>query len=225
MRICILQADNRPTLDYLQLTQQVNKRIAQHFEYDYQFLIIPDGGELHPATKKIHIVKDFLEKSYDILVFLDSDAWIQNGSHLDAMITQLIKSKKQGCFSRDPYEARNTYINSGSFILKVNLYTKKMYQDILDHLTRNTWYHRIWPYDQHYVSEYVFHHKEHFNIFIPDMLNTPTGRVLRHNWAKNQAMYDDTQRLIDMTREERVTEDLKTYPFQMQLDDAAFPNT
>jgi hypothetical protein len=75
------------------------------------------------------------------------------------------------------------------------------------------------------VSEYVFHHKEHFNIFIPDVLNTPMGKVLRHNWAKNQAMYDDTRRLIEMTREERVTEDLKVYPFQMLLDDAAFPNT
>ena len=197
----------------------------------YQFVDIPEVGNycdnLHPATKKIYIVRDFLEKAtHDILVFLDSDAWVQNGAWLDYIITQLIKSKKHGCFSRDPYEARNTYINSGSFILKVNNYTRSMYKTIMEHLEKYTLYHRMWPWDQHYVSEYVFNHREHFNVFVPTILNTPIGLILRHNWSKNQAIYDDPNKIISYTREERVTEDLKAYPFRLTdyLDSEPFPN-
>ena len=71
----------------------------------------------------INIVNDFLQKNekYDILVFLDSDAWIQNGYWLNDIINNLINDKqKQDCFSRDPYVKKNTFINSGSFIVKIN---------------------------------------------------------------------------------------------------------
>jgi hypothetical protein len=62
MRICILQA-NRPNLDYLQLTRKVNEIFAAHYDYDYQFVDIPEMDNLYPATKKIYIVRDFLEKA------------------------------------------------------------------------------------------------------------------------------------------------------------------
>jgi len=72
---------------------------------------------IHPATAKIFIVNDFIQKSTDdILVFLDSDAWIQNGFWLNEIIHNLLKDdSKNGCFSRDPYVKHNTFINSGSF--------------------------------------------------------------------------------------------------------------
>jgi len=213
MRICILQA-NHPNLDYLQLTRKVNEIFAAH--YDYQFVDIPEmDNNLHPATKKIYIVRDFLEKAtHDIVVFLDN-AWIQNGAWLDYIITQLIKTKKQGCFSREPYDVQNAYINDGSFILKVNNYTRRMYNMIVEQLDKRM--------DQHYVSEYVFNHREHFNVFVPTILNTPIGLILRH---KSHTIYDDTNKIIGYTREERVTEDLKAYPFRWTdyLDTEPFPN-
>jgi hypothetical protein len=43
-------------------------------------------------------------------------------------------------------------------------------------------------------SEYVFNNREHFNVFVPTILNTPIGLVLRHNWSKNQAIYDESIR-------------------------------
>ena len=75
----------------------------------------------------------------------------------------------------------------------------------------------------HYMSEYVFNHKEHFNIFVPTILNTYIGSVLRHN---SQADHDNIIKIIQYTREERVTEDLKAYPFRLTdyLDSEPFPN-
>jgi hypothetical protein len=217
VKVCVLQTDNRPSLNYLLKTQEVNKKFCDILKYDYLFLEMDNNKfintynkntsintynkntsiNIHPATKKIHIINDFLQNTnYDILVFLDSDAWIQNGYWLDDIINNLINNnEKQGCFSRDPYVMKNTFINSGSFILKNNNFIKEMYKNIIIDLDNNNKYHNLWPYDQYYISKFIFENKEKFNIFIPDILNTPIGKVLRHNWLKNKKMYDDLDRL------------------------------
>jgi hypothetical protein len=204
---------------------------------------------MHPATKKIYVVNDFLNQveskckdsndanntnntnntnnaNDDILIFLDSDAWVQNCFWLDEIIKQLENSKvKQGCFSRDPYAKKNTFINSGSFILKINDYTRKMYREIINSLENdetNSHYKNSWPYDQFYISNYVFKHKEDFDIFVPDILNTPLGKVLRHNWHKTQRMYEDLHYLIanHVIDTDNAEINLKKY-----IDTEVFPNT
>jgi hypothetical protein len=233
MRVCIVQADNRPALDYLQLTKKVNKIMAAHFNYDYQFVQIQDEREdycdpfLHPASKKIYVVDDFLQKkSHDIMVFLDSDAWIQNGTYLEEIITKLAENPdKHGCFSRDPYAVQNTYINSGSFILKVNDYTQKMYKHIIWHLSAYTLFHHIWPFDQHYVSEFVLDNRDKFYVFVPDVLNTPTGRILRHNWHKTVELELNTKVITDQSRQEREeTERSWVFEFDACIDMKSYPN-
>ena len=141
--ITILQADNRPQLNYLLLTQEINKKVSDHLGYEYLFVTIDNDkyNDLHPATKKIYVVNDFLNDNTncddDILIFLDSDAWVQNCFWLHEIIETLKNNEnKHGCFSRDPYQKKNTFINSGSFILKNNAYTKQMYSNII-HLLEN----------------------------------------------------------------------------------------
>ena len=71
-----------------------------------------------------------------------------------------------------------------------------MYKNIINNLYSNNHYHNRWPFDQYYISNYIFENKESFVIFVPDILNTPIGKVLRHNWLKNQKMYDDLNTLL-----------------------------
>lgn len=131
----------------------------------------------------------------DAVIFLDSDAWIVDGSKTKLIVNNLLNNeKKNGCFSRDPYVKKNTYINSGSFIIKNNTYIKKMYTNILQDLNENDHYHKRWPYDQYYVSKEIVEHREDFVIFVPDILNTPIGKVFRHNWLKNGRMWDQLKR-------------------------------
>uniref|UniRef100_A0A6C0JI63 Nucleotide-diphospho-sugar transferase domain-containing protein n=1 Tax=viral metagenome TaxID=1070528 RepID=A0A6C0JI63_9ZZZZ len=226
-KVCVLQTDNRPSLDYLLETQKVNKKFCDILGYEYLFLELDNKkyGDIHPATKKIHVVSDFLLNSKcDILVFLDSDAWIQNGYWLNDIIDNLMNNnEKQGCFSRDPYSKCNTFINSGSFIIKNNDFTKQMYTMLIEDLCNDNNFHNNWPFDQHYISKYVFENKDNFNIFIPDILNTPTGKVLRHNWWKNEHMYYD---LIVLYRD--INDDVcfgKTYFIEKDYyDENDFPN-
>ena len=228
VKVCVLQTDNRPSLHYLLETQKVNKMFCNILQYEYLFLELHNNkyGNIHPATKKINIVNDFLQNTnYDILVFLDSDAWIQNGYWLSVMINNLINNdKKHGCFSRDPYVKKNTFINSGSFIIKINDFIKQMYSNIVNDLNNNNTYHNIWPFDQYYISKYIFENKENFTIFVPDILNTPIGKVLRHNWCKNQKMYDDLNKLICVKKEKLYVN--KTLFIETEhYDNTDFPNT
>jgi hypothetical protein len=101
---------------------------------------------------------------------------------LDKMIKSISKNK-QGYFSRDPYLKYNTFINSGSFVIKINDYTRKMY----DYFVQQTIASPVnkWPYDQKYISDYVYENKKDFIIFRPDICNTPIGKILRHGWIKH----------------------------------------
>jgi hypothetical protein len=233
-RVCVLQTDNRPLLGYLLKTQTVNKHFCNIFKYDYLFLEIDNNkyGNIHPATKKIHIINDFLHNTnYDVLVFLDSDAWIQNGCWLNKIINNLINNQqKQGCFSRDPYLKKNTFINSGSFIIKNNDFTKQMYNILIRDLYSNNYYHNKWPFDQYYTSKFIFENKDNFVIFIPDILNTPIGKVLRHNWCKNQKMVDDLDKIIEnstLNNEDSAGVNVeKTFFIETNYyDNNVFPNT
>ncbi len=231
VKVCVLQTDNRPQLDYLLKTQNVNKKFCKYACYEYVFIELENNkyGNIHPATKKIHIVTDFLNNTEcDILVFLDSDAWIQNISHLDSIINNLFNNDtKQGCFSRDPYVQKNTFINSGSFIIKNNDFTKKMYNDIIKDLYSNNTYHNIWPFDQYYISNYVFENRDKFTIFVPDILNTPLGKVLKHNWCKNTTMYDDLNKLISLEEKDLCNNVNVVTPFfeKDYYDKENYPNT
>jgi len=236
--IILVQADNRPELNYLLLTQQVNKKVCEFFGYKYSFITIDNNKytNLHPATKKIYTVNDILNdfnKTYVILVFLDSDAWVQNCFWLNDIIEKLHNDEtKQGCFSRDPYVKKNTFINSGSFILKVNDFTRKMYSEIINSLENETsisCYKTTWPYDQFYISNYVFNNKDKFYIFVPDVLNTPLGKVLRHNWPKTEQMYRDLYDLITNStiidkNKDNIIRTLETFNFEIYYDTENFPN-
>lgn len=228
-KCCVFQCDNRPTLNYLQLTQHVNKHACDVLNYDYIFqeTTIPQG--IHPATYKIYTILQFIENQlqfnrdlrYDVLIFLDSDAWIQNTDLLTRVVTNLIETPhKHGCYSRDPYTKNNTFINSGSFILKIDEYTLAMYKEIANALEKNAAHRNKWPFDQWYISNYVFDHRDDFFVYEPDIMNTPNGKVLRHNWMKNKRMHDDLIELLNNKNKQQQPQP----DCDLKISDAPFPN-
>jgi hypothetical protein len=225
-KVIVIQADNRPTLDYLLLTKQVNETACKLLNYRYKFISIDNDIDVHPATYKINIINKFLNNTNrNIVVFLDSDAWIENPAWLKQIINRLVSNKnKHGCFSRDPYLNQFTFINSGSFILKINKYTKNMYSKLIHQLytdETNSMYRNKWPYDQFYISNYVFKNKNDFFIFRPNVLNTQDGRVLRHNWPKNSRMFEELNTKIN----EKLILDKTKFYINMNIDINTFPNT
>ena len=215
MVVHILQTDNRPSLDYLQQTMKVNQCYPKMNGYKYIFKEMNVVGDFHPALYKVMIVNEFLSTNSfdedDVLIFLDSDAWIFNPVMLKELLTALPQSK-HGVFSRDPYMKHNTYVNSGSFIIKINEHTRKMYSTIEKQARIDRSYSWDWPYDQWYISDYVFEHRDKFVIFQPDVVNTPVGKIIRHSWVKDFSTC--------CVQEYHSSFDLSDY-----LDEEPFPNT
>jgi len=220
MKVRVLQADNREIIYYLALTKNVNENACNLLNYNYTFMRIEDNYTrhigMHPAVAKILVVNEYLQTTDDdMLIFLDTDAWIQNPKYLHKMVIKCWKDEtKQGCYSRDTYVCKNTYINSGGFILKVNEYTKRMYREIIASLSVNKYYHTNWPFDQYFISNFVFANRNDFLIFKPEILNTPEGVVIRHNWNKDRKMYNDLYTILNNDK----------YDFNAAIDTEEYPN-
>lgn len=213
--ICIYQTDNRQQPQYpyefIPANIQGNRRVCQIMGWHHEFRIMKPEyyAHSHPATGKIFMVRDFLVEMLEkqrvkqvgtessvtkrptIMVFLDTDAWVQNPARLQALVTEMVRDGKQGAFSRDPYLKKNTFVNSGSFILTVNKTAVEMYNAIIKKINLDPQYQNNWPWDQVYVSGFVWENKDQFFIFKPDVLNTPFGAILRHNWHKTSRKIRD----------------------------------
>ena len=212
--VCIIQADNRdPESFYLKKTMIVNKRAAEKLNFDYEFIKFKNENNIHPATLKIKIINNLLKNTkYEIIIFIDSDAWIHDAINLNKLVNYFINSDKHACYSRDPTRRfdpekmpnftldknhNNTYINSGAFLIKVNDYSKNMYNYLENELINDNRYINLWPYDQYYISNFVYKNKNNFLIFNSNILNTPRGKIIRHNWFKNDRMDKDLDYIIE----------------------------
>jgi len=225
MNVALIQTDNRPYLYYVQLTQQVNKKQCNKLGITYEFIDSSSYSFTYMQFAKLYVVREFLKRSTaDLVILLDTDAWIHNPLSLSELLYELHDSNHHGAFSRDLYLPNNTYINSGSFIIKNNVFVRSMYDSVLmrfeaDRMTHTdkelVGMHGGWC-DQYYLSNYVYENRRHFTIFAPSILNTPDGMVLRHNWYKNKKMYEDCGAIL---REEQ--EDAS---WDRQYDKMDFPN-
>ena len=131
------------------------------------FMEIPWNKDIPPLMS---LIKD--SKNNDINSGYHNNNYINSGNH------------------------NNTYINSGGFILKVNDSVKNMYRDLISKMHVRPEYINIWPYDQYYISNYVFENRDNFIIFNDNILNKPQGQIISHNWWKNEQMHIDLDFLI-----------------------------
>lgn len=232
IRTLVVQTDNRPNLEYVKLTKQANELTCKLFQNSlnqirYQFIQLEtdQSGIIHPATEKIFFTRNVISKymnEVDIVVFLDSDAWINDINLLNELIYKIYNADTNGAFSRDPYFDYNTYINSGSFIIKVNQYIIEMYDGLVSTVLSDKMHWYSWPYDQYYISNFVFRNKDKFIILKPDVLNTPNGIVLRHNWDKNIQMYEDLNLILKKIKNIESIND--SFDWEFQIDNEPFPN-
>jgi hypothetical protein len=235
INILIVQTDNRTEVDYIGLTKLLNTRTVEYMNnnsyfsnihYRYEFIHMKESyyNNNHPACGKIFVMDELLNTiEDDIIVFLDTDAWIQNCYYLHDMCTLLESTEnKNGCFSRDPYVGKNTYINSGSFLIKVNDFNRNLYKEIKETFSNNDIKHTTWPYDQYYIGDIIFKYREQFIVFLPDILNTSYGSVLRHNWWKNQNLFSDLYELLDINKPWKEPD--QKMDFTDKLDTYEYPN-
>jgi hypothetical protein len=79
-----------------------------------------------------------------------------------------------------------------------------MYRGLAE-LVSNDINNKVFPEweDQYYISNFVLKNKDDFIIFVPEVLNTPFGKILRHNWCKkSKKLFDDLNNIILLKHED-----------------------
>ena len=83
-KITVIQADNRTNLDFLNLSTKNNKNLCNLLGYNYLFVnfnfeyLKQKYKCKNPKYAKIFVIDEYINKTKDeIIIFLDSDAWIQ----------------------------------------------------------------------------------------------------------------------------------------------------
>jgi len=224
----ILQLESRPDMFFFLLTQEVNQKFCEKNGYTYEFRHLDNtayGYNLDHKTAKLFALNDFIQNhdSDTILIFLDSDAWVQSHPGLNELLDFIQeKSHIHGCFSREPYLRKNTFVNSGSFMLKINPYTRQMFRTIIQDFANDRANGVIHDWhDQYYISKFVYDHINDFLVFVPTTLNTPCGDILRHNWWKSDKMYTD---LLSVILDGGTSPTWGKYDIVANLDTEPFPN-
>tara|TARA_Y100000389_G_scaffold204980_1_gene261542 strand:- start:2769 stop:3521 length:753 start_codon:yes stop_codon:yes gene_type:complete len=223
-RVACVQCDNRNNLheDVLfNLNIRANRLQCDKINIKHVFFKFESINPIFDKIKVLYHLMEKMKNEYDVIINLDSkDAFIYDSYKLKQLINILIKSEKYGLFSRDPnnYEVpkslhinylhhekkEQTFINAGSFIIKNNSETRNFIRDVIRYSEVNIGFINKWPYDQYYLSKYVYNNKENFYIFKCDVLNTPYGSILRHNWMKNEQLKNDLIYVIENNEQSQI---------------------
>ena len=76
----------------------------------------------------------------------------------------------------------------------------------------------------YYISEWVYENKEDFYIFIPQILNTPRGVVIKHDWRQERKSLEQTvlRRFKEIIEHEINPGD--SFDYSKHLDSCEYPN-
>jgi hypothetical protein len=229
-KVIVVQCDTRNE-DFIKLSKNVNKLACSSMNYEYKFIDINMNKykDIHPATAKIYVV-DELIKHYSkdtILIFLDSDAWIKDVKAVDSIVKEIERGDKIGCFERDVYNKNNTYINSGVYIIKLNDDMRSIFTNIKNDIDKNPEHKTNWPFDQYYISKYIFNNKDKFIICKPNTMNTPKGKIIVHDWTKNNEYMKMSMNIIlkngfQVNNNFKISDYIDSHTFPNEIDEETF---
>jgi hypothetical protein len=207
-RVLLYQCDDREPVGFIALTCAVNAQHASAMRWGYRFDRMVTEKGYDSKSYKIFQTRTMLREAhgaYDFVVFMDTDAWVESAPTLRWMVDTLAQDR-QGVFSRDPYVRGNTFVNSGSFVLRVNEYTLRMYDRLAGAMARRARRRKSYRWhDQELVSRFVHTHRNDFDVYEPDVVNTPVGKVIRHSWIKEfkDCVHKDGELVVRLPKDTR----------------------
>lgn len=183
----------------LYLIKSLNNFI--YLNYNYEFNHVENIIDRHPSwIKAFNILKE-LEKSssdWDILVVMDTDAWIKDPIQFKKMIEDFKKSDKIFAFAEEPLcsDTYNDFVkqifNGGFTVLKNTKKVKEYFNDVwklpdIDY--RFSDYKTKWPWEQiclnHIYEQYDSDFKDKTWILPMMDYNSPIGSIVTHSWPKD----------------------------------------
>jgi hypothetical protein len=209
--------------DFVRLNVKLNSFIAEKNNWSYIYHTFSPSLNSTPHWQKIDIVARYLAEC-EWLVFLDTDAWIRDPVLLSSFIDFLIQRDYKGAFSREPYLLGIPFVNTGSFILKSTSKTLELWMNMIKEQEKIL--NRFEPpFEESLVAKRIYQNKSMFYICEPTLLNTPSGKILRHYWSKSEWMYKlMLEDLIAINECDQQVPDLTSINFELYKDKDDFPS-
>ena len=192
-------------VSYTNLSSIMNKlQVRKKAQWSYEYINVEQVSERHPSWLKSKTIHEKVEKwsAYDIVVVMDTDAWIRDVDTLDAWIVQFVEHKdKHMMFAAEPYcpdtfrlMNQEQYINGGLTIFKPCTFVYDFMKRLYELPETNPEFQPFkldWSFEQICMSWLIDNDKSlHDSIMIVpcNMFNTPCGTVIAHCWWKDVAI-------------------------------------
>ena len=141
-RICICMSHTENIYPYSKLTENINRKYADKHGYEFKIFNL-EMKDRAPQWCKIDVVNRLLdENQYDYLFWIDADAFVnKHDTPLETFITD--ETKSIIICDDIPNSGRENTLNSGTFFVKCNDWSKKFFKE-------------LWNYNGNYLYDH-FH--------------------------------------------------------------------
>jgi hypothetical protein len=187
--------------DYYVLTHIFNKtQVKKSPHWSYEYVHVSSLQDRHPSWTKYHTVLGRWDQlaSYDIIIVMDTDAWIRDMGAFDAWI-RCFHDMHQAHFmyagepnADESFHLMNTpqVVNGGLTIFKPTAYVKETLQTIFQMPECQKEYARFkkdWSYEQICINRQLYDNptfRQSVMVAPMDHFNTPSGKIVAHCWWK-----------------------------------------
>lgn len=138
---------------------------------------------------KVKFLKEYIKlfDSKDIIIFIDSDAFIRDRVELINLVSTFIESDKLLYTSLDVPRPRNSKINDGFMMIKCSNLMKKYFNDLWEKVDLAPEMRWSFPHMQK-IADMLLETDEYKNCIMyasrTTETNTPIGEIVRHVWYR-----------------------------------------
>jgi hypothetical protein len=115
--------------DWANISTRVNRKYAEKNGYDFKCIELQNSREgLWPTWIKISVLREYLEKDYDYVFWIDADCVFISGQPLDVFIGNSICIPKD--FPNAKFGRTHTYTNTGAMCFRKDDFSRKVLADL-----------------------------------------------------------------------------------------------
>lgn len=202
-------------IDKVTLVYVMMKHVAKYIGYEYEYRVIENIEDRHPSWAKLYNIMQEVYKptsNWDVLVVMDTDAWIRDPILFEKTVSEFHKSEKQLAVAREAYcsESYNERVkqvfNGGFYMIKKTHIIYEFLKNVWDLPVKNidfNLYKSEWSWEQICLNYVYNENKDYYDTifhFLPLIdFNTPLGQIVAHCWLKdkiNEMIIPDMLKLV-----------------------------
>jgi len=203
--------------------------------WSYEFIVAEPLPDRHPSWLKLwHCLQAWDTFRDDVIVVLDTDAWIRDGAGFEHVVTTMLREDTLCLLSGEPdcHEARVHHaniLNGGFLCFKRDAKVREFFDHVWSaaDTEAHAMYKNSWPWEQSMLCQAYTGNaagcQDWARVLPVAMTNTPAGTLVTHCWYKDvayQLAVDDLLSVLaaDLFKMARPTIELVVARYNEEVD-------